>query len=300
VDVKNPGTTTIKATVADGSNYTYATKTATYTVNVSYYVSFSYNGNVQTWSVPVTGTYELEAWGGAGGGRVNDPGGAGGYAKGRVSLTKGETIYIVCGGMGTGPTVYESDTNPQSGPFIGGYNGGGDGGKGWGKYSGAAGGGGATHIAKNWFVIGKNDTNSYDGKSYLIIAGGGGGRGHGISHAGAGGGTSGGRGTKVKTDSPVSDVEYGEGWNNGSNSYGNDGRKGNQGNCSAEGSGGGGGGYRGGNAYSVPDIVVVAIPNFQSASGCGGSSASGSGVTNFSTSAGQNTGNGRAKITFIQ
>src|SRR5690606_17930712 len=101
--------------------------------------SFSYTGNVQTFTAPVTGEYTLEVWGAEGGSYVNN-GGKGGYATGTVQLTAGQTIYVVVGGAGgKGSPSY---TNPGSG----GYNGGGTGGKAGSGASGS-GGGGATHIA---------------------------------------------------------------------------------------------------------------------------------------------------------
>ena len=65
---------------------------------------------------------------------------------------------------------------------------------------------------------------------------------------------------------------------------------------SAEGAGGGGGGFYGGTSNypygTLPDT-------FQDAGGCGGNSAYNSQLgANFSTSAGQRSGNGQAQITF--
>ena len=80
-------------------------------------------GSVQSFTVPIDGTYKLEVWGAQGGG--NWPGentidGYGGYSYGNIKLTSGQIIYIYVG---------------QS---TGTYNGGG---------IGASPGGGATHIA---------------------------------------------------------------------------------------------------------------------------------------------------------
>ena len=122
---------------------------------------FQYTGNVQSFTVPYTGTYMLETWGAQGG---NDTlnlsftyhqGGLGGYAGGEVSLTKGETICVVVGGQGANtPSI----TN-------GGYNGGGGNDR-----SGSA-GGGATHIAT---ADGLLASLSNDKSAVLIVAGGGG------------------------------------------------------------------------------------------------------------------------------
>ncbi|MDM5291737.1 glycine rich domain-containing protein [Peribacillus simplex] len=123
---------------------------------------FQYTGNVQSFTVPYTGTYKLDTWGAQGG---NDTlnlsftyhqGGLGGYAEGEVSLTKGETISVVVGGQGANtPSI----TN-------GGYNGGGGNDR-----SGSA-GGGATHIAT---ADGLLASLSNDKSAVLIVAGGGGG-----------------------------------------------------------------------------------------------------------------------------
>ncbi|MBT2618459.1 glycine rich domain-containing protein [Bacillus sp. ISL-78] len=122
---------------------------------------FQYTGNVQSFTVPYTGTYKLETWGAQGGNdTANVPtiyhqGGLGGYAEGEVSLTKGETIYVVVGGKG-------ADTRTST---NGGYNGGGN------SVHGSA-GGGATHIAT---ADGLLASLSNDKSAVLIVAGGGGG-----------------------------------------------------------------------------------------------------------------------------
>ncbi|MED0993403.1 glycine rich domain-containing protein [Bacillus nitratireducens] len=123
---------------------------------------FQYTGNVQSFTVPYTGTYKLETWGAQGGNDIlTQPytyhkGGLGGYAEGEVSLTKGETIYVVVGGQG------ENTINTA---IKGGYNGGGN------SYHGSA-GGGATHIAT---ADGLLASLSNDKSAVLIVAGGGGG-----------------------------------------------------------------------------------------------------------------------------
>ena len=293
MSVGNPGTATVTATVTDGNNYTYATKTATYTVKVSYTKDFAYNGSVHTWKAPSTGSYDLEVWGAEGGGRVSDSGGKGGYAKGRITVTAGTTIYIVVGGKGGSVSAWQG----EPGPVSGGYNGGGDGGKGVEGYSGSGGGGGATHMAYSSFVISKSGTQSYAGTNYIIVAGGGGGRGHGVTTAGNGGGTSGGIGNRAKSGGSQSYTDYY--YHNTNCSYGRDGYMGLKGDTSAEGSGGGGAGYCGGTSYLINPLW--SDKNFRSASGCGGSSNYNSSyLSNFTTTAGQQSGNGKAKITFVQ
>lgn len=63
--------------------------------------TFNYMGMIETFVVPVTGTYTLEVWGAQGGKSGHGQrGGYGGYAKGNITLTAGETLYVVVGGEG--------------------------------------------------------------------------------------------------------------------------------------------------------------------------------------------------------
>ena len=60
-------------------------------------------GGIQAWTVPVSGTYRIEAWGAAGGTQIFDTGFAGGrgaYIAGDFDLAGGETIYVIVGQMG--------------------------------------------------------------------------------------------------------------------------------------------------------------------------------------------------------
>ncbi len=106
------------------------------------------NAGIQSWTAPITGTYRIEAWGAAGGGRSFGPqlciGGLGGYASGDIALSAGQTIKILVGQQGG--HIDDSTTRAQ----------------GDGQGLNGAGGGGS-------FIT----TTS---NSPLIIAGGGGGR----------------------------------------------------------------------------------------------------------------------------
>ncbi|MFB9278853.1 glycine rich domain-containing protein [Cohnella cellulosilytica] len=105
--------------------------------------TFNYTGSVQTFTAPSTGTYTLEVWGAQGGNSTYDSrvqGGLGGYAKGDINLTAGETISIYVGG--------------QSG-----WNGGGAG------YGQSSPGGGGTDIRRGGTVL----------TDRVIVGGGGGG-----------------------------------------------------------------------------------------------------------------------------
>jgi len=116
--------------------------------------NFDYTNNVQSLTIPYTGTYDLEVWGAAGG---DDPqgtfGGRGGYSKGRINLDAGTQIYIHVGGKGS-----NGDTRSSW----------------W-----SSGGGGATDIR-----LASGAWNTSAGYlSRIIVAGGGGGR-HGKNYEG--------------------------------------------------------------------------------------------------------------------
>ena len=148
-------------------------------------VTYNYNGtdgtdgSVQTFTVPVTGNYNLQVWGASGGNSLGGYlGGNGGYSKGTVSLNKDDVLYIYVGGKGL-------DGSATSGSQAGGYNGGGASA----GYGTGGSGGGATHIAK---VEGVLSTLSSSSTNLLIVAGAGGGAANYNGYVGgAGGGTSG-------------------------------------------------------------------------------------------------------------
>ena len=165
-------------------------------------LTFEYTGNVQTFTIPAGVTSILvQCWGADGGSGgyfsysgAYSPGGTGGYAKGDVAVSSGQTVYIYVGGRGHNWSPNGTTGNngvfvkPASSNFaFGGWGGGvgfGQGGRAT-KY-GMAGGGAATHIRLD------STTLSYR----QIIAGGGGGGGNtqtssALSGGGAGGGTTG-------------------------------------------------------------------------------------------------------------
>lgn len=125
---------------------------------------YDYTGSVQTFTAPVSGTYQLEVWGAQGGGFSTYESGYGGYSFGIVSLNKNDVLYINVGGKGTNGSA-------SSEIASGGYNGGGNGGDvSSTRYNG--GGGGATHIATVSGLLSTLNTNQ---QAILIVAGGGGG-----------------------------------------------------------------------------------------------------------------------------
>ena len=64
---------------------------------------FSYTGEIQTFTAPRSGIYQIETWGAQGGNAENGDlvarGGYGAYAVGEVLLQEGETLYINVGGQ---------------------------------------------------------------------------------------------------------------------------------------------------------------------------------------------------------
>lgn len=180
---------------------------------------FTRVGYVEEFTAIRSGTYQINAYGAAGGGDLNndygqrreDTGGNGGAASGRIHLNAGDKLYVCVGAHGNTPCSYGDDRGWAGGKIDysgGGYNGGaGVGGDG---QSGC--GGGATSVTTtNRGVL--SNFNSYRSE-VMIVAGGGGG---GSYARGGGAGGSGG------------------GASFGSGQYGNSG-------------GGGGGGWSGGSA----------------------------------------------------
>ncbi|MBQ1468315.1 MAG: DUF11 domain-containing protein, partial [Solobacterium sp.] len=142
-------------------------------------ITFSYTGDVQTFTAPEIGFYTLEAWGAQGGSAAAGSGGEGGYAKGTIAMDKGDTIYVVVGGQGG---KAGNGKNPD-----GGYNGGGRGHSRDTKeyaddgitvightYRNGAAGGGATHFASISGVLASLEDNK---NAVILAAGGGGGAG---------------------------------------------------------------------------------------------------------------------------
>jgi hypothetical protein len=242
----------------------------TYTYNLSKIIpvaTFDYTGDVQSYTVPLTGTYKLEAWG-AVGGYDTGRGGYGGYSYGMVKLTQNNVLYITIGGKGNGGTA--------SG---GGYNGGGDAG---GKGS-SGGGGGATSItAQNRGTL--YAFGSYRSEVY-IVAGGGGGGGNSYQPiiGGYGGGLTGGSGYNCLGANQTSGYAFGQGQDCDTNADGGGGGGGWFGGdaATADGGGAGGSGYIGGvtNGQTIDGDSSMPAPSGGTETG--------------------HTGNGYARITFI-
>lgn len=156
----------------------------TFTLDQTYDVTsnFGYTGGVQTWTVPYTGYYYVEAWA-AGGGFDASRGGYGGYVQSYTYLDEGTVLSIVVGGSG-----WQQNGESYNHSRPGGYNGGaGAGATGSSEnYSGT--GGGATHIAiDNHNAGGNNPLTGYSGNKNKVLVVAGGGAGGSASSSGQGG-----------------------------------------------------------------------------------------------------------------
>jgi hypothetical protein len=221
-------TKTITGTWEAGKAYTY---------NLSKIIpvaNFDYTGGVQSYTVPLSGTYKLEVWGAEGGYDAGHGGGNGGYSCGTVELIQNSILYIVVGGKG-------GSNCTSSG---GGYNGGGNAG---GKGSSGGGGGAACIVNNNRGAL--SNFNSFRSEIY-IVAGGGGGGGNAFQPVigGSGGGTSGGSGYNCSGGTQTTGYTFGHGQDRDVNGDGGGGGGGWYGGYSAtaDGGGAGGSGYIGG------------------------------------------------------
>ena len=205
-------------------------------------ITYGYTGGMQSYKAAYSGIYKLEAWGAQGGNADNGAngsftrayGGLGGYSKGEIFLSAGETIYIFVGQQGGWGG---SSLNP-----VGGWNGGGNA-----QNHGGASGGGATDARRSGQALANR----------IIVAGAGGGaQTMNTSYSPANGGDGGGlTGGSAKSTGYWSTGYYGTG---GSQSNGGTyssgwgtipsipGSLGQGGNAYSSYSGGGGGGYYGG------------------------------------------------------
>jgi hypothetical protein len=231
---------------------------------------------IQTWTSPATGLYQIECYG-AQGSTMNDPGGFGGYSKGNILLTEGQTINII-----VGQTTTVND---------GGWGGGGNAGTGG---SGGGGGGGASDVRIGGSALANR----------IIVAGGGGGSAkYNVTHdvfPGAGGGTTGtggdtgnnGAGNCTAGGGGTQSAGGAAGFGNFSGTVGTLGVGGNSDSTLNQAGGGGGGYYGGGGGGSQS-----AGANF--ASGGGGGSGYIGGVTSGTMDTGVRSGSGSVIITRI-
>jgi len=166
---------------------------------------FKHTGSgYQTFKVPRTGYYEIEAWGASGGRHLVSGvagsylGGKGAYTKGKIFLEYGETLYIYVGGKGSDGKL--------STVVPGGYNGGGTGDYDHADDEAAGAGGGATDIR---LVSGLWD-NFNSLRSRIMVAAGGGGSADGYT-GGYGGSIQGQDTLYSKGGTQVSGYAFGKG-----------------------------------------------------------------------------------------
>ena len=247
----------IKVKSASESNiYNGLEKSVAVTVVAFDHQTFGYTGSPQS-VVLVPGVYQFEAWGASGGGTMDEGAfyatttGFGGYAAGKLTVTKPMTIFIYVGGQGADAIVSQD--------VAGGWNGGGTGSHDRRDNESGGGGGGATD-----FRLVGGDWNNFDSlKSRIMVAGAGGGqcanfyyKGSGQIHAGYGGGLSGYSYTSAYVaGSQTSGYAFGYG-KNGDGKVSKDGGD--------YGIGGGGGGYYGGSTQLAGSSNIAC-------SGAGGS-----------------------------
>lgn len=268
------------------------------TVTMPLKQTFNSTGAEQTLTIPTTGYYTLEAWGAQGGGSTN-AGGNGGYSKVVYQLTEGSKLYFYCGKAGT------SRSGTSGG--AGGWNGGGNGGNAVSGQNGGGGGGGATHIATTSIGAITSSNNLFTGSintsgthltataksGLLLVAGGGGGGSYfsGRAYGGVGGGEDYGLGKRATpTNTPESKYTSDRSKLTFSGSQGGVGKVGTDVDDCKGGSGGHGGGFIALNAMLEQDY---------SYGGCGGTGwVITTNAYNGSTTAGQRSGNGMARITW--
>jgi len=260
--------------------------------------TFTYTGDRQTYAVPASGWYTIQAYGAEGGksftnlgsGDGKNNGGKGGYSSISYYLTKGQALSIYCGGIGG------DATRAASGGGAAGWNGGGAGGNGYAStYTGGGGGGGATYVATTDLGLISSTNALYTGDfvtkpGLILVAGGGGGGAYNNCTAGAGGGNNCNLGTRASdgktSDSYMNVTVTGSQGGNGNNSSADEGNR-------RGGSGGHGGGFK-----AIPSLSG----QVQSYAGFGGSSwgdtTNGTGYNSVSGGATEG-GNGKVIISWV-
>ena len=256
-------------------NTTYELSDAVLTLNSS--TTFNYSGSQTTYTVPVTGTYQIDTYGAQGGSSTNGTGGNGARVYGTIVLYAGETLYIRVGGQG--------NNNGSAG-----WNGGGSTGK---TNYAAGGGGGASDVRRGGTAL----------SNRIIIAGGGGGGsgysacngGYGGAHAASGSnaascGLGYGRGGTQSAGGAAPNVSNGYNTKATAGSLGQGGTGGycnSTVNCGNNAGGGGGGGYYGGSGGE-----------YTSGGGGGSSYVATSSFITYGSTANNKTGNGQIVITY--
>ncbi|MBR4260451.1 MAG: InlB B-repeat-containing protein, partial [Clostridia bacterium] len=81
-----------------GDSFTPTVNTTLYAKCVIAVAEYAYTGYVQTFTAPMAGNYKLEVWGSQGGKGHGGEGGKGAYVSATVSLNKNQEIYVIVGG----------------------------------------------------------------------------------------------------------------------------------------------------------------------------------------------------------
>ena len=273
--VKGSYSVTYNVTDSSGNAATQAVRTVTVMDAVS---NYTFTSGSQTFVVPVTGTYILNAIGAAGGYTGYNAIGKGALVEGTFSLIQGQVISIVVGGKG-GDGSWPAGGGGGGGTYI--YN------NSTGTLLLVAGGGGGTSTSSsggNGTVGAAGTGNGGTASTYTGSMGGtGGGGGGGYLTSGAralnGGYGGGGYLQGSAAGSPGS--------GGGVGGFGGGGGGGVSCNWSSNyGGGGAGGGYTGGYGGGC------------TSGGGGGTSYINAAATNVSSVAGSNAGNGSSSITF--
>lgn len=237
--------------------------------------TFNFTGSPQTFTAPVTTTYNLSLRGGRGGNGLNTTGGLGGQATGSLALTAGQTINVYVGGQG------------GNAAGVPGWNGGGQGGLdvGAGQHGGSGGGAsdirvGGTALANRVIVAGGGAGGGRDGATGI------GGGLSGTTSANFNSGIGGTGGTQVSGG--VAGILT-RGATNGVLGIGGAGSTG----YNAAGGGGGGGGFYGGGGGT-------STQNHGQGWSCGGGGGSSyvGGVVGGTTTSGIQNGPGQVVITW--
>jgi hypothetical protein len=232
---------------------------------------------IQEWTVPVTGSYSIESFGGEGGDGFNDHG-MGAQMYGEFTLTEGDVIYILVGQSGGDDAVQGGGGGGGSFVWSAGSN----------LLIAAGGGGGGSDVYSVPLVSPYLDGQNTELLTYNSVAGSGGPVGTSPSWMGGGG--------AGWNSNGASNAQYGQGGISPANGgfgadpysgYASLGGFGGGGGAGYD-AGGGGGGYTGGNGGTYDTNAEHA--------GGGGSF---NGGTNPSSSTGVNTGDGSVVITLL-
>ncbi|TAL58031.1 MAG: hypothetical protein EPN85_12610 [Bacteroidetes bacterium] len=156
-----------------GAKWITLASTAQLPVSFANNITFSYTGNIQSWTVPANTCWvKIKIWGAGGGKDLLYFSGGGGYAEAFIKVVAGDVLSIYVGGKGYG----------SSGGSAGGWGFGSGGSGGTGTYKGGGGGGGSAVLLNG---------------NVVLVAGGGGGGGSNttantVGYGGGGGGGNGG------------------------------------------------------------------------------------------------------------